>query len=166
MLSEEQIVGILQQYYRPPNFWAVLELRIRNFLAISKITSHRRKQQQVQIDLAILSLINQDLVFIEAETDLALDHPLLYRPFAHYVYLATSELAIKNQPLFIQNQQFNLAQQKKIGILGVKPNGQVIVHVSAKKCKVEPHIYRTVLNVFRKKWENQIRAEKIGSFHH
>ncbi|MFX0094110.1 MAG: hypothetical protein ACFFBD_20395 [Candidatus Hodarchaeota archaeon] len=156
MLKERQIVQILSEYYPPPNYWTVTELRIKNILAIQQLTAHRGGQHQVQIDLAVQSQEDQQLVFIEAETVLTLDHPILYRPFAHYVYLAVPESAIQNQPYAVQQQQFHLAQQKKIGILGVEKSGQVLVHVSAKWCPIQSFVFTTVSHALQKKWSQQI----------
>lgn len=155
MLTEQQITQILLTYYRPPEFWAVPELRIKNLLAIPQLTIHHGGQQQIQIDLAVQSQRDKRLVFIEAERVLALDHPILYRSFAHYVYLAAPEAAIQKQPKIIQYQQFQLARQKKIGVLGVQVDKQVIVHVSAEWCEVHPHVYATVCRVLQKKWAQQ-----------
>ncbi|MFX1532610.1 MAG: hypothetical protein ACFFDI_00070 [Promethearchaeota archaeon] len=162
MLTEQQITQILLAYYRPPEFWAVPELRIKNLLAIPQLTIHHGGQQQIQIDLAVQSQHDKQLVFIEAERVLALDHPILYRPFAHYVYLAAPEEAIQKQPKVIQHQQFQLARQKKIGVLGVQADKKVIVHVSAEWCAVHPYVYATVCRVLQKKWTQQkrIRIER------
>ncbi|MEA2071690.1 MAG: hypothetical protein U9O98_10435 [Asgard group archaeon] len=84
-LTEKQMADVLLIHLKSFGYKAVKELVLNESLFdIAKLTG--KKISKVRIDIAALK--NDKICFIEIENGCWVTHPLLYRNFAHRVFLA------------------------------------------------------------------------------
>ncbi|MHA1170026.1 MAG: hypothetical protein ACTSRU_19530 [Candidatus Hodarchaeales archaeon] len=118
VLTENRIVKLVGDYLRA-NYYIIEEELVINstVLDIEKLAG----QQVLRIDLAAISMLDGSIIFIEAETEAYLDHPMIYRPVADYVYLACplEKLTVEQTQETVLKDLYQSAARHGIGIMGV-----------------------------------------------
>ncbi|MFW9991194.1 MAG: hypothetical protein ACFFD4_03965 [Candidatus Odinarchaeota archaeon] len=166
LLSEERIVKLVGDYMRANYYLTEEELVINStVLDMQQIAG----QELLRIDLAGVSMLDGGIIFIEAETEAFLDHPMIYKPVADYVFLACplAKLEEKNSdPRFLEDL-YRSAAEHGVGILGVhevQHEGQLPFHVkvNAPVLPLRPAIRRAVLKSFEKR--GHLSVAKYGAW--
>ncbi|MFQ5976755.1 MAG: hypothetical protein ACE5OZ_01335 [Candidatus Heimdallarchaeota archaeon] len=88
---------------------------------------------QKRIDLAALNKYDGQILFLEAEREFTVKHPLSYRPFADFTYLVAPMTAYREVPEQVRQEQVTWAQAEGLGIILVEGDGRSEVLVSAKR---------------------------------
>ena len=145
MLTEKQLVEKLENWLKDQlEFQTYIELQITNKnLDISQILDN--DQQQVRIDLCGISQIDSTIHFFEAETQLHILHPTIYRQFCDYCYLICPDEQFSILDTETQEQQLNWAKDEGIGIVSITEQGVKKVRTRARRQDLTSDVRKEVL---------------------
>ncbi|NPD90251.1 MAG: hypothetical protein HGN29_16185 [Asgard group archaeon] len=117
--TERQIVDLLADKWKGENKLVVKELVIP---VIDQVyyDNYLEGREQVRIDLAAYDTVTNQVIFVEAENGLYLQHPQIYLPFCNVLYILCPE----DQSSF-REEQFKWSKEKGIGIIEVKKTGLI-----------------------------------------
>ena len=150
MLTEEELVNHIDDVLVDKvEFLTYNELQITSkHLDLPKMI----KQDQLRIDLAAINRLDSAIYFFEAETQLHIKHPEMYRNFCDYCYLVCPDEALDSLPSETKRQQLSWAEDSGIGILTVSKEGALRKRLSAKQQSLTPEIRKVVLHMMNKRF--------------
>ena len=145
MLDEKQLVNTLEKMLMTQlRFQTYNELQITNkYIDISKIV--KNDQERIRIDLCRISEIDSSIHFFEAEKQLHIQHPTIYRHFCDYCYLVCPEEQFYLLDKTTQNEQLTWAEEDGIGIITISKEGKIGLRVNAIKQNLQPVVRKEVL---------------------
>ena len=157
MLGEKQLVDRLDRILTDQIlFQTYSELQITNkYLDLAEIVD----QELIRIDLAGINQVDGSIHFFEAETQLHVQHPAIYRKFCDYCYLVCPDTAFDQLDTITKQEQFNWANEIKLGIITISEEGKMRIRAHANKQDLDPLIRKEVLRVMNKRFK--IRFETI-----
>ena len=157
MLSEKQLVDYLDRILIDQiQFQTYVELQITNkHLDLAAIVD----QDLIRIDLAGINQIDGSIHFFEAETQLHVQHPAIYRKFCDYCYLVCPDSQLDQLDTLTKQQQFDWANEIGLGIITFSEGGKMRVRVHANRQILDPIIRKEVLRVMNKRFK--IRFDNI-----
>lgn len=130
-------------------FQTYQELTITSkYLDVQKLIN----QDRLRIDLAAIHPIDGSIHFFEAETQLHVKHPVMYRAFCDYCYLLCPEEQFDLLPFVTKKQQRTWAKETGIGVVTVSKEGALKVRLHAKQQPLQPEIRKEVLRVMNKRY--------------
>ncbi|MFW9997667.1 MAG: hypothetical protein ACFFD4_36850 [Candidatus Odinarchaeota archaeon] len=161
-LNESRIVELLDIYLRDNFYITERELVINsNQIDLTKIAG----QSVLRIDLAATSRLDGSIIFIEAENEAYLEHPLIYGPMADYLFLACplSKLESDDVNPVIIDDLFRSAISNQAGVLGVfepRNEGDVCFYIkrNAPLLPLRGKIRKAVLASFKKRGNENIET--------
>jgi hypothetical protein len=146
ILSERKIADILTVHLERLGYLTVKELVLNSSLFdIRAIT--KRNISKVRIDVAAYK--DGKIIFIEVENGLWLTHPLLYRDFAHRVFLACP---ISDETP-TDSEQISMAKVYGIGILKISELGTIMPILSPVDYDIPPIIANPIISLIKSKLE-------------
>ena len=146
-LSERKIADILTVHLKRLGYLTVKELVLNNSLFdIQALT--KRNISKVRIDVAAYK--DGKITFIEVENGLWLTHPLLYRDFAHRVFLACPFDDDDNPT---DSEQISMAKVYGIGIIRITNQGSIIPVLSPIDYDIPPIIANPIISLIKSKIE-------------
>ncbi|MBK5112832.1 MAG: hypothetical protein KGD59_14345 [Candidatus Heimdallarchaeota archaeon] len=144
ILSERKIADILAVHLERLGYLTVKELVLNSSLfEIRAIT--KRNISKVRIDVAAYK--DGKITFIEVENGLWLTHPLLYRDFAHRVFLACPF----SDETPTDSEQISMAKVYGIGILKISELGTIMPILSPVDYDVPPIIANPIISLIKSK---------------
>ncbi|MHA2296380.1 MAG: hypothetical protein ACXAEU_23695 [Candidatus Hodarchaeales archaeon] len=155
LLSEERIIRVVGDYLRANYYITEEELVINStVLDLQELVG----QDVLRIDLAGVSRLDGAIVFVEAETEAYLDHPMVYRHVADYAWLACPQIKLEeeNNTPGILEDLYQSAAKHGVGIMGVfdvNHKGRLPFHIKINSplLPLKANIRRTVLRAFNKR---------------
>ncbi|MFX1283117.1 MAG: hypothetical protein ACFFB5_05650 [Promethearchaeota archaeon] len=150
MLSEKELIIRLETILvKQVHFQTYLELQITSkHLDLQRMID----QEQFRIDLAAISQIDSSIHFFEAETQLHLQHPVLYRKFCDYCYLVCPEEQFEILDSITKKQQLSWAEETGVGIITISKEGALRVRLHAKKQLILPEVRKEVIRAMNKRY--------------
>jgi hypothetical protein len=150
MLTEEELVHYLENVLVDMlQFLTYIELQITSkHLDLQKMI----KQDQFRIDLAGINSVDSSIYFFEAETQLHVKHPVMYRLFCDYCYLLCPDEAFDSLPSETKRQQLSWAEDSGIGILTASKEGALRKRLGAKQQSLAPEVRNEVLRMMNKRF--------------
>lgn len=127
------------------NIYFEVEINNKSDIDIPNITTGQTK---VRIDLAAWSRLDSSITFFEAERNLFAKHPIIYKPFADYVYLVCPYDSITSVSKEMKKTQFELLKLNMLGLIAVKNSGELLEIILPKKLKMDPNIRQVVIDKF------------------
>lgn len=115
--KEDQLVDILADTWKNENKLVVKELVVPIIDDIF-YDNYLEGREQVRIDLAAYDTITDQLIFVEAENGLYLQHPQIYLPFCNVLYILCPE-----DYSSFREEQVNWSKERGIGIIEVSKSG-------------------------------------------
>ena len=104
-----------------------------------------KEVSKVRIDVAAIK--DDKIIFIEVENGLWVTHPLIYRNFAHRVFLAYPA-EIKNPT---DEEQIKLAKSEGIGIIKVSAIGSITSLVKPLDYEIPAPLSKAIISLFKQK---------------
>ncbi len=144
ILSERKIADILTVYLERLGYIVVKELVLNNSLFDIKALTNR-DISKVRIDVAAYK--DGKIIFIEVENGLWVTHPLLYRDFAHRVFLACP--FDDDNPT--DSEQISMAKVYGIGIIRITNFGSIIPVLSPIDYDIPPIIANPIISLIKSK---------------
>ncbi|MCE7743956.1 MAG: hypothetical protein GPJ52_02350 [Candidatus Heimdallarchaeota archaeon] len=148
-LSERKIADILTVHLERLGYIVVKELVLNNSLFDIKAITNR-DISKVRIDVAAYK--DGKITFIEIENGLWVTHPLLYRDFAHRVFLACP-FDDDNPTDF---EQISMAKVYGIGIIRITNQGSIIPVLSPIDYDIPPIIANPIISLLKSKIEDEM----------
>ncbi len=145
-LSERKIADILTVHLERLGYIVVKELVLNNSLFDIKALT-KRDISKVRIDVAAYK--DGKITFIEVENGLWVTHPLLYRDFAHRVFLACP--FDNDNPT--DSEQISMAKVYGIGIIRITNQGSIIPVLSPIDYEIPPIIANPIISLIKSKIE-------------
>jgi hypothetical protein len=151
MLSEKQLVDYLDKILTDQiKFQTYNELQISNkHLDLKQIVD----QDQIRIDLAGINQLDGSIHFFEAETQLHIQHPAIYRKFCDYCYLVCPDSQFDQLDTLTKQQQFDWADEIGLGIITFSNEGRMRVRIHANRQNLDPVIRKEVLRVMNRRYK-------------
>ena len=146
-LSERKIADILTVHLERLGYIVVKELVLNNSLFDIKALTNR-DISKVRIDVAAYK--DGKITFIEVENGLWVTHPLLYRDFAHRVFLACP--FDDDNPT--DSEQISMAKVYGIGIIRITNQGSIIPVLSPIDYDIPPIIANPIISLIKSKVDN------------
>ncbi len=144
LLSEREIARVLIYHLEKLGYHAVTELVLNDaHLNIKKITG--KNLTKVRIDVAAVK--GDIITFIEVENGFWATHPLLYRNFAHRVFLAYP--AESNTPT--DAEQLQLAKSQGIGVIKVSTIGTLLPVLDPVDIEISHYIRNAIKSLIQKR---------------
>ncbi len=151
MLSEKQLTERLEIYLRDHlQFQTYLELQINsneNF-KISEIIN----QESFRIDLAGISQIDGSIHFVEAETQIHINHPTIFRHFCDYCYLLCPDEQFTLLNSTTVDEQLSWAREEGIGIISISKEGRVRNRIHAVQQPLDSEIRKVVIQTMNNRY--------------
>jgi hypothetical protein len=104
----------------------------------------------VRIDLAALDKETDEIIFVEAENGLYLQHPQIYLPFCHSLYI----LCPCDNSSF-REEQVEWSKSQGIGIIEKNTEGELITTLESKSRRIYPAVEAFVKSRLLKKIEKE-----------
>ncbi len=104
----------------------------------------------VRIDLAALDKETGEIIFVEAENGLYLQHPQIYLPFCHSLYILCPE-----DNSSFREEQVSWSKSQGIGIIEKKTNGELILSLEPEKKRIYPAVEAYVKSRLLKRIEKE-----------
>ena len=151
MLTEKQLVEYLDMILTDKiHFQTYLELQITNkHLDLDEIVD----QDQIRIDLAGINQFDGSIHFFEAETQLHVQHPAIYKQFCDYCYLVCPDRQFDQLDSVTKQEQFGWATEIGLGIITISDEGNLRVRIHANRQDLDPIIRNEVLRVMDKRFK-------------
>ena len=144
ILSERRIANYLVHHLGKLGYQSLKEFVLtEKYFDIEKLTG--KKISKVRIDVAAVK--DGKITFIEVENGLWSTHPLLYRNFAHRVFVAYP--AEVNTPTDLE--QIKLAKSEGIGVIKVLSIGSIIPIVKPLECNIPKTTSEAIISLFNKR---------------
>ncbi|NPE07097.1 MAG: hypothetical protein GNW80_02345 [Asgard group archaeon] len=144
ILSERKIAEILTVHLKRLGYIVVKELVLNNSLFDIKALTNR-DISKVRIDVAAYK--DGKITFIEVENGLWVTHPLIYRDFAHRVFLACP--FDDDNPT--DSEQISMAKVYGIGIIRITNLGSIIPVLSPIDYDIPPIIANPIISLLKSK---------------
>jgi len=148
ILSERKIADILTVHLERLGYIVVKELVLNNSLFDIKALTNR-DISKVRIDVAAYK--DGKITFIEVENGLWVTHPLLYRDFAHRVFLACP--FGDDNPT--DSEQISMAKVYGIGIIRITTQGSIIPILSPIDYDIPSIIANPIISLLKSKLEEE-----------
>jgi hypothetical protein len=152
MLSEKQLVEHLEQFLRDElAFQTYSELQVcsNGDLKISEKIS----QEQFRIDLAGVSQIDSSIYFFEAETQIHVNHPTIYKHFCDYCYLLCPDEQFELLNSNDLEKQLSWAREEGIGIITIGKKGKIRSRVHAIQQPLDSKIRKGIIDRMNKRYK-------------
>ena len=150
MLSEKELITSLDTILvEQVHFQTYMELQITSkHLDLQRMIN----QDQFRIDLAAINQIDSSIHFFEAETQLHIKHPVVYRNFCDYCYLVCPEEQLEVLDSVTKKQQLSWADETGVGVLTISKEGALRVRLHAKQQPILPEVRKEVIRVINKRY--------------
>lgn len=155
MLTEKLLIEHLDKVLTNKiQFQTYTELQITSkYLDVSEILSEIVDQEQIRIDLAGINQYDGSIHFFEAETQLHVQHPAIYRKFCDYCYLVCPDSQFDLLDTITKQEQFSWATEIGLGIITISEEGKLRVRVHANRQNLDPIIRKEVLRLMNKRFK-------------
>jgi len=156
MLTEKQLVEYLDKILTDKmHFQTYIELQITNkYLDLAEIVD----QELIRIDLSGINQFDGSVHFFEAETQLHIQHPAIYRQFCDYCYLVCPESQFDRLDTKTKQQQMDWATEIGVGIITISEEGNLRVRIHANRQHFDPLIRKEVLRVMNKRFKIRVNT--------
>jgi len=153
LLSEKQILDNLDHILvEKLKFQTYLELQLNDLhIEIQNLT--HTNQKQIRIDLAGINQLDASIHFFEAETQLQISHPSIYRSFCDYCYLVCPDKQFDILDSVTKEQQISWAEKIGIGIITFSNNNEMRVRIQAKRQEMHSLIRKEVLRMMNDRYK-------------
>ncbi len=133
-ITEGQIVDLLADKWKEDNKLVAKELVVP---VIDQVyyDNFLEGREQVRIDLAAYDTVTDQVIFVEAENGLYLQHPQIYLPFCNILYILCPE----DQSSF-REEQFKWSKERGIGIIEVSKSGLLSYSLDPKIRQIFPKV--------------------------
>ncbi|MFX0126074.1 MAG: hypothetical protein ACFFAE_20805 [Candidatus Hodarchaeota archaeon] len=109
-------------------------------------------QEQLRIDLAGINSTDSTIHFFEAETQLHVKHPIMYRNFCDYCYLLCPEEVFDSLPSVTKREQVSWAEEAGLGIITGSKEGAFRIRLHAKQQTLLPEVRKEVIRMMNKRY--------------
>jgi hypothetical protein len=156
--TEGQLIDLLASIWKDENKLVVKELVIP---VVDQIyyDNYLEGREQVRIDLAAYDTVTDQVIFVEAENGLYLQHPQIYLPFCNILYILCPE-----DNSSFRDEQISWSKERGIGIIEVKQTGSLNYSLNPKTRKIFPKVQAFVKSrLFRRIKKESVKDSKITS---
>lgn len=132
--TENQIVDLLANKWMEEKKLVVKELVVP---IIDQVyyDNYLEGREQVRIDLAAYDTVNDQVIFVEAENGLYLQHPQIYLPFCNILYILCPEDLSS-----FREEQLSWSKERGIGIIEVNNSGTISYSLEADIRSIFPKV--------------------------
>ena len=151
MLTEKQLVEYLDRILTNKiQFQTYPELQIMNKrLDLAEIVD----QELIRIDIAGINQMDSSIHFFEAETQLHVQHPAIYKQFCDYCYLVCPDNQFDLLDTVTKREQLDWATEIGLGIITISEEGNLRVRIHANRQDLDPIIRKEVLRAMDKRFK-------------
>lgn len=107
-------------------------------------------REYVRIDLAAYEPEKDEIIFVEAENGLYLQHPQIYLPFCNHLFILCPE-----DESTYREEQIEWSKKKKIGIIEKQNSGELTVSLTSQYREISPSVKAFVKSRIFKKVEKE-----------
>lgn len=144
ILNEREIANVLVHHLTNLGYQTKTEFVLNNsYFNIKQLTN--KEVSKVRIDVAAVK--DDKITFIEVENGLWITHPLIYRNFAHRVFLAYP--AENENPT--DEEQIKFAKSEGIGIIKVSAIGSITPLVKPLDYEIPAPLSNAIISLFNEK---------------
>ena len=146
---EQDLVEKLAKKWTEEGKKVVVELKVP---IINQIyyDNYLEGRDYVRIDLAALDQETDEIIFVEAENGLYLQHPQIYLPFCHSLYILCPE-----DNSSFREDQVSWSKSQGIGIIEKSVSGELIHSLKPKSRRINPAVEAFVKSRLLKKIEKE-----------
>ncbi|MFX0150433.1 MAG: hypothetical protein ACFFAJ_06610 [Candidatus Hodarchaeota archaeon] len=109
-------------------------------------------QEKFRIDLAAINKIDASIHFFEAETQLHIQHPLIFKNFCDYCYIVCPDVQFDLLDSITTRQQLNWAKKAGIGIISISDDGALRIRLSALQQQLKPVVRKEVIRIMNTRY--------------
>ncbi|MFX0170599.1 MAG: hypothetical protein ACFE9L_01635 [Candidatus Hodarchaeota archaeon] len=107
-------------------------------------------QEKIRIDLAGINKIDTSIHFFEAETQLHIQLPLIFKNFCDYSYIVCPDVQFDLLDSVTKRQQLIWAKKAGIGIISILDDGTLRIRLPALQKQLKPVIRKEVIQIMNK----------------
>ncbi len=150
MLSEKELISSLDNILiEKLHFQTYSELQLTSkHLDLQKLIN----QDRLRIDLAAIHQIDSSIQFFEAETQLHINHPAMYRYFCDYCYLVCPEEQFDMLDSVTKRQQLSWADETGVGVITISKDGALRVRLYAEQQSLKTEVRKEVIHMMNKRF--------------
>ena len=155
--TEKQIVDLLADKWMEEKKLVVKELVVP---IIDQVyyDNYLEGREQVRIDLAAYDTVNDQVIFVEAENGLYLQHPQIYLPFCNILYILCPEDLSS-----FRKEQLSWSKERGIGIIEINNSGSISYSLEANIRPIFPKVQAFVKSrLFRRIKKESGKDVKVG----
>ena len=155
--TEKQIVDLLANKWMEEKKLVVKELVVP---IIDQVyyDNYLEGREQVRIDLAAYDTVNDQVIFVEAENGLYLQHPQIYLPFCNILYILCPEDLSS-----FREEQLSWSKERGIGIIEVNNSGAISYSLEADIRSIFPKVQAFVKSrLFRRIKKESGKDVEVG----
>ena len=119
--------------------------------------NYLEEREYVRIDLAAYDRVTDQIIFVEAETGLYLQHPQIYLPFCNSLYILCPE----DQSSF-RDDQMKWSDKKGIGVIEINQSGDIIYSLNPQSRRIFPAVQAFVKSRLFKRIEKERKKNVIA----
>jgi len=152
---ENDLVDRLAEKWLAENKYVVKELTIP---IINQIyyDNYLEERDYVRIDLAAYDKETDEIIFVEAETGLYLQHPQIYLPFCNSLYILCPE-----DHSSFREEQIAWSETQGIGIIEKKTSGDLVISLTPKSRRIFPAVQAFVKSRLFRRIEKEKKKNVI-----
>ncbi len=155
LTTEQDLVDSLVTKWLSEKKFVVTELTIPIIHQIN-YDDYLEGRDYVRIDLAAFDQVTGEVIFVEAENGLYLQHPQIYLPFCHSLYILCPE-----DHSSFRDEQVGWSKSQGIGIIEKNKNGELIFSLDPNSRKINPAVEAFVKSRLLKKFEKERKSNVI-----
>jgi hypothetical protein len=155
MSIESQLVDSLAEKWESEGKLVAKELHIPIASDIY-YDNYLEGREYIRIDLAAYDKKTDKIIFVEAENGLYLQHPQIYLPFCHKLYILCPE-----ERSSYRGEQLEWSMKQGIGVIEQISLGALIETLAPKTRKIVPAVHDYVKSRFFKRLEKEKKTNVI-----
>ena len=155
MSVESELVDILADKWESEGMIVAKELHIPIVNDIY-YDNYLEGREYIRIDLAAYDQKKDKIIFVEAENGLYLQHPQIYLPFCHKLYILCPE-----ERSSFRGEQIDWSRDQGIGVIEQVSFGVLVETIPPKSRKIFPAVHDYVKSRFIKRLEKEKKKNVI-----
>jgi hypothetical protein len=164
LLTEKELINHLDSILvEKIKFQTYVELQITSkHLDLPKIIN----QDQFRIDLAGINQLDASLYFFEAETQLHIQHPNIYKNFCDYCYCVCPDEQFDLLDSITKKQQLLWAKESGIGVVTISDEGALRVRLHAKQQLLSQVVRKEIIRVMNTRFRIRFSTKPLWERSH
>ncbi len=155
MTIEDELVNNLATKWESEGLLVAKELHIP---IVNQIyyDNYLEGRDYIRIDLAAYDKKTDNIIFVEAENGLYLQHPQIYLPFCHLLYILCPE-----ETSSYRTDQIDWSEKQGIGVIEQSNQGELVVSIAPELRRIFPAVQAYVKSRLFKRIEKEKKKNVI-----